>query len=116
MARRLGIRTPVSHNFAMTLGGLREGVTPLDMAHAYSTFAQRGRLTYGTMSPGAGQPRDKLPVPGPVGIRAIGREDDGRLKPIELPDGRKAENRRALRPVLKAAVADDIASILSTVV
>ena len=39
----MGIRTPVSHNLAMTLGGLREGVTPLDMAHAYETFAQRGQ-------------------------------------------------------------------------
>ncbi|HET7425976.1 MAG TPA: transglycosylase domain-containing protein, partial [Gemmatimonadales bacterium] len=45
MARRLGVRTPISHNAANALGGLREGVTPLDMAHAYETFAQRGQLT-----------------------------------------------------------------------
>ena len=32
------------HNFAMTLGGLRQGVTPLDMAHAYETFASGGKL------------------------------------------------------------------------
>ena len=41
LARRMGIRTPVSHNCAMTLGGLKQGVTPLDMAHAYETFARR---------------------------------------------------------------------------
>ena len=38
---RMGIRTPVSTNYAMTLGGLKQGVTPLDMAHAYETFAER---------------------------------------------------------------------------
>ena len=37
--RRMGIRTPVSDNIAMTLGGLKQGVTPLDMAHAYETLA-----------------------------------------------------------------------------
>ena len=52
MARRLGIRTPVSRNAANSLGGLKQGVTPLDMAHAYETFAQRGELTYGSLSPG----------------------------------------------------------------
>jgi penicillin-binding protein 1A len=117
MARRLGIRTPVSHNFAMTLGGLKEGVTPLDMAHAYETFARGGRFTYGTMSPGYVD-RKKLgvPVPGPVGIHKIGRPDDGKLKPVTLPDGQKAENRPVDWPVLKSSVASDISSILSSVV
>ncbi len=40
----MGIRTNVSTNYAMTLGGLKQGVTPLDMAHAYQTFASRGQL------------------------------------------------------------------------
>jgi penicillin-binding protein 1A len=116
LARRMGIRTPVSHNFAMTLGGLSEGVTPLDMAHAYETLARRGRFTYGTMSPGAVD-RNKLraPMPGPVGIRRIGKADDGK-KPVELPNGEKAENRKRDWPVMKSAVADQVASILSTVV
>ena len=39
-ARRMGIRTPVSKNMAITLGGLKQGVTPLDMAHAYETLAR----------------------------------------------------------------------------
>ena len=114
LARRMGIRTPVSHNLAMTLGGLSEGVTPLDMAHAYETIAQRGRFTYGTMSPGAVDRKQLgIPTPGPVGIRAI-KDDD--KEPVDLPNGEKAENEPLNWPVLKSAVADQTASILSTVV
>jgi penicillin-binding protein 1A len=114
LARRMGIRTPVSHNFAMTLGGLREGVTPLDMAHAYQTLARRGRFTYGTMSPGAVDRHHlEAPMPGPVGIRSIKNE---KKKLIELPNGEKAENKTSDWPVMKSAVADQVASILSTVI
>jgi penicillin-binding protein 1A len=117
MARRLGIRTPVSRNFAMTLGGLKEGVTPLDMAHAYETFARGGRFTYGTMSPGyVDRKHLGVPVPGPVGIHKIGRPEDGKLKPVTLPDGQKAENRPVDWPVLKSSVASDMSSILASVV
>ncbi len=42
LAQRMGIKTEVSTNPAMTLGGLKEGVTPLEMAYAYSTIANRG--------------------------------------------------------------------------
>ena len=117
MAHKLGIRTPISHNLAMTLGGLKQGVTPLDMAHAYETLAQRGRFTYGTMSPGAVQ-RNKLgiPAPGPVGILKIGTPDDGKIKPVELPDGEEAVNRKQDWPILKTSTADTMSSILSTVV
>ena len=117
LARRMGIRTPVSHNLAMTLGGLRQGVTPLDMAHAYGTFARRGRFTYGSMSPDAVDRRElTTPTPGPVGIRKIGRPDDGRIKPVTLPNGETAENETRDWPVMSTAVADQVASILSTVV
>ncbi|MGG7377818.1 hypothetical protein ACQ7B2_03330, partial [Escherichia coli] len=49
LARRMGIRTPVSHNYAISLGGLKQGVSPLDMAHAYETFARDGKQTYGSL-------------------------------------------------------------------
>ena len=62
-AKRAGIRTPVSDNYAMILGGLRIGVSPLDMAHAYETFAEGGRRVY---DPTLGAP-DK----GPTGIAQI---------------------------------------------
>jgi penicillin-binding protein 1A len=62
MAREMGIRTPVSTNEAMTLGGLKQGVTPLDMAHAYEVFAAGGKRVSGTL----GASDD-----GPVGIREV---------------------------------------------
>ena len=62
-ARRAGIRTPVSDNYAMIIGGLKIGVSPLDMAHAYETFAEGGRRVY---DPTLGAP-DK----GPTGIAQI---------------------------------------------
>jgi penicillin-binding protein 1A len=63
----MGIRTPVSSNYAMTLGGLKEGVTPLDMAHAYETFASGGKRISGTL----GTSKD-----GPVGIHLITKRND----------------------------------------
>ncbi len=43
LAEAMGIRTHVSHNYAMILGGLKVGVSPLDMAHAYETLATAAR-------------------------------------------------------------------------
>jgi penicillin-binding protein 1A len=45
-ATQMGIRTPVSQNPAMILGGLRQGVSALDMAHAYETAATGGLKVY----------------------------------------------------------------------
>jgi penicillin-binding protein 1A len=97
-ARRMGIRTPVSSNPAMTLGGLRQGVTPLDMAHAYETFAAGGRRVSGTLA---------APERGPVGIRSVHLLGSGRLIGDNVP-------RRT--PVLDPAVASTATQILTTVV
>jgi penicillin-binding protein 1A len=111
LARQMGIRTRVSSNPAITLGGLSQGVTPLDMAHAYQTFARDGRLVFGTLSPGA--ERRGVPVPGPVGVEEI-RDADGRL--VELPDGERARNRVRTRAVIGKGTADQVEGILGTVV
>jgi penicillin-binding protein 1A len=59
----MGIRTPISHNLAITLGGLRQGVTPLDMAHAYETIETGGlKIT---------NPRLGAEHSGPVGIHEV---------------------------------------------
>ncbi len=63
MARRMGIRTPVSDNYAMIIGGLKEGVSPLDMAHAYETIAEGGQRVY--------TPKLGAPDKGAVGIAQI---------------------------------------------
>ena len=116
LAERMGIRTNVSTNWAMTLGGLEEGVTPLDMAHAYETFASGGDLVYGTLSPGSNNPRAER-APGPVGIRRIEHEEDeDEWKPITLPDGERAVNRKRTRNVLEKDVAEQVASLLQNVV
>jgi penicillin-binding protein 1A len=108
----MGIRTPVSHNLAIALGGLHHGVTPLDMAHAYETLAEGGRLTYGTLSPGYGRRR---PVPGPVGIDSIAQRKGDDYKPVKV-DGRKLVNEVRRRRVLTPGIAGTIDSILQTVV
>jgi penicillin-binding protein 1A len=88
LARRMGIRTPVSHNLAMTLGGLKEGVSPLDMAHAYETFAAGGRRVTGTL--GANDD-------GPVGIDWVKRISDDKL----IKEN-KTQSTRVLSPQLTA--------------
>jgi penicillin-binding protein 1A len=110
LARRMGIRTPVSSNYAMALGGLRQGVTPLDMAHAYETIATGGELVYGTLSPG--QSDRTIPVPGPVGIEKIERGDDI----YELRNGKRMVNRKVRKRVLRPEVARQVAATLQTVV
>jgi penicillin-binding protein 1A len=66
-AKRMGIRSPVSNNYAMILGGLRIGVSPLDMAHAYETFATGGLKVF---NPLLGSPHA-----GPIGIDSIDCND-----------------------------------------
>jgi penicillin-binding protein 1A len=98
LAERMGIRTPVSSNYAITLGGLRRGVTPLDLAHAYETFATGGVLVSGTL--GA---RER----GPVGIRRVLMRDSGRVR---------ARNQPRRRRVLSKNVADTTTNILESVI
>ncbi len=43
LANKMGLHTPVSTNLAITLGALKEGVNPLEMAYAYSTIANDGK-------------------------------------------------------------------------
>ena len=61
-AHLMGIRSPVSTNPSMILGGLKTGVSALDMAHAYSTAANGGKKVYNpTLGDGDG----------PIGIDSI---------------------------------------------
>ena len=88
LAREMGIRTPVSRNLSIALGGLHQGVTPLDMAHAYLTFANGGKFVYGTMSPGELR---GIRRPGPVGHRA----DQPQGRADHAADGREGRQQGA---------------------
>jgi penicillin-binding protein 1A len=67
LASKMGIRTELSTNPAMLLGGLEQGVTPLEMAYAYSTLANEGRRVSGTLAPDDTGPVaiEKVEGPGP---------------------------------------------------
>lgn len=100
VARRLGIRTPISTNYAMILGGLRDGVTPLDMAHAYETFATGGKRIW--------NPKLGAPDRGPIGIHMV-RDGDGDV----LFSNPKTLKRTQVIPT---SVASQVSQILQTVV
>ncbi len=42
MARRLGVKSELDPYLPTAIGGLRQGVTPMEMASAYATFANQG--------------------------------------------------------------------------
>jgi penicillin-binding protein 1A len=97
MARRMGIRTKLSTNPAMTLGGLEEGVTPLEMAYAYSTIANNGRRISGSLGSAGG----------PVGIEKVegkGISDD------------EGANKKSVKRVFPETVGQTAQDMLSLVV
>ncbi len=97
LATAAGIRTPVSTNYAITLGGLHRGVTVLDMAHAYETIAHDGQRVYGTLG---------APTQGPVGISSV------TVPGQHHPDVNKVE----LRRVIPSAVDQEEQSLMHNVV
>jgi len=101
VAHQMGITTPISTNPAMTIGGLKVGVTPLDMAHSYETIAHNGRRVSGTLAPEPGAP---------VGIQEVASPE----RP--LPDGSRQDvNHVTSTPVLPPAIAATETEMLETV-
>jgi len=96
LAHAMGIQTPISTNPAMILGGLTIGVNPLEMAHAYETFATGGRRVYNARL-GSGDE-------GPTGIAEI---QYGHTDIKDIPQYRR---------VMPAAVAQEVHSMLTGVV
>ncbi len=95
LAERMGIRTPLSTNPAMVLGGLKEGVTPLEMAYAYSTIANGGRRISGSLASS------------PLGPVAVAKVQNG---------GQTEVNRPVVQRVLSPGVAESERQILRGVV
>jgi penicillin-binding protein 1A len=80
----------------MLLGGLTEGVTPLEMAYAYSTLANDGVRVSGSLAPNE---------TGPVAIQSVDERD-----------GRVTENHKVEKRVLPAKVAQVEKDMLGMVV
>jgi penicillin-binding protein 1A len=78
----MGVRTPISRNPSMVLGGLKVGVTPLEMAKSYETLAHGGERVSGTLAPFDGGPVTFTKVTGP------GVDDQNHLRTKRVvPDG-----------------------------
>ncbi len=105
-ASSMGIETPVSTNPAMVLGGLKEGVTPLEMAHAYSTLAHDGERVSGTLVP----PHDPG---GPVAIQEVTDKSD---HPVRDRFGFSGDNKIITKRVIPKSVVNTAIPILETVV
>ena len=76
------------YNPALILGGLENGVTPLEMAHAYETLAHDGQLVSGTMADSPGSP---------VGIQRV---DDSNDNPVETNQGDPGQDRVETKQVI----------------
>jgi penicillin-binding protein 1A len=103
IAQEMGIRTPISTNPAMIIGGLHTGVSPLDMAHAYETLAMNGVKVYNNTLGDFGQ--------GPIGIHSITCTTN-----ICGHKNQTITNHPTYRRVLPATVAETEKSMLEGVV
>ena len=105
-AHDLGITSQLDDNPAIILGGLKRGVTPLEMAYAYNTLANGGARISGTeASQGNGK--------GPVAIDKVADKDG---KPVPDNFGGSGENEKVSEQVVDPAVAQTATDILHTVV
>jgi penicillin-binding protein 1A len=102
----LGVKTKLSTNPAMVLGGLKEGVTPLEWTYAFAGLANNGVRVSGTLAPDNASPVSFLEV----------RNEDGELiNDDRVPDG-DAENDSIETPVLNEEAAVTAKDILQGVV
>jgi penicillin-binding protein 1A len=96
----MGYSDPISVNPAMVLGGLKEGVTPLGWAYAYSTIANDGSRVSGTLAP--------VPGDSPVAYTKVTDKDGHTIK--------GGDNDTIHTRVLSSGVVSQAKSILQTVV
>ncbi|HEY5815722.1 MAG TPA: transglycosylase domain-containing protein [Solirubrobacterales bacterium] len=99
-AHKLGVQTKLSTNPAMVLGGLKEGVTPLEWTYAFSTLANDGDRVSGTLAP--------IPGDSPVAYTEV-TDQDG-----ELIKG--GDNDSVHTQVIDAGVAEEAKGILRSVI
>jgi penicillin-binding protein 1A len=99
-AHRLGVQTHLSTNPAMVLGGIEEGVTPLEWTYAFSTLANDGDRVSGSLAP--------IPGETPVAFTEVTNSDGDLIK--------GGDNDSRHTQVLPPEVAEEAKSILASVV
>ncbi|MSW84861.1 MAG: hypothetical protein F2832_09000 [Actinobacteria bacterium] len=99
LIRSMGVRSPVSANPAMTLGAFQQGVSVLDWAHAYESFATGGKRISGTLG---------APNEGPVGVREVRR-----LGSNDLIARNRVRSRRVLSERLAALTTGQMQTVVS---
>jgi penicillin-binding protein 1A len=99
-AHKLGVQTHLSTNPAMVLGGLEEGVTPLEWTYAFSTLANDGDRVSGTLAP---RPGDS-----PVAYTEVTDQDGDVVK--------GGDNDSMHKQVIPAGVAEEAKGILRSVI
>ncbi|HEV7562954.1 MAG TPA: transglycosylase domain-containing protein [Solirubrobacterales bacterium] len=97
---KAGYKDPVSTNPAMVLGGLKEGVSPLGWAYAYSTIGNNGDRVSGTLAP--------TPGDSPVAYTEVTDKAGHVIK--------GGENDSTHEQVFQQGTAEEAKSILETVV
>ena len=126
-AEKMGIETDLSsdveysidggpfepYNPALILGGLAEGVTPLEMAHAYGTIATGGKRISGTMAAGSDDPVGIIDVKD-RGEDELPGNNDGEL--VKTNDGESGENKVVAKQVIDPAIAAEAKTLLTSVV
>ena len=97
---KLGVQTHLSTNPAMVLGGLKEGVTPLEWTYAFSTLANDGDRVSGTLAP--------IPGDSPVAYTEVTDQDGDLVK--------GGDNDSIHTQVIDAEVAEEAKGILRSVI
>ena len=95
------------YNPALILGGLRTGVTPLEMAHAYQTLQHDGQIVSGTM---AASPT------GPIAIQKVRTTIRTAGNLVETNDGDPGQDKVETKQEVAPEVATTARGILHTVV
>jgi penicillin-binding protein 1A len=94
-AKSMGVRTPISRNPAMVLGGLKQGVTPLEIAQSYGTIAEGGKRITGSFAAYKDGPVAFTKVEGP----GIDDKNDVKRKRV-VPDGAAQQTVQILQSVV----------------
>ncbi len=95
VAHEMGVARPIGADPAIALGGLRHCCTPIEMALAYSTLANRGMRVTGSLAvrrPGPGEVPD--PTLTPIAIRRV-EDSTGKVIDRNTPQKKQAISRES---------------------